>query len=565
MDLIPNHLYYGDCLDVMNSWPEKSVDLVYLDPPLNSNAHKFVLQMPNTGKSDTALEALTDLWAWNAQAEQRLKRLSHTKHPAERAVRAAVINLGHSDRLAYLTYMTERLTVMKRLLKSTGAIYLHCDSTVSHYLKPIMDVLFAPENYRNEIIWCPTAGRIIPNNPNPKNFSKSSDTILFYGMPCHQLKACYEPDPDAEKRYPHVDENGRRFALRSLWHPPSMDSRPNLSYEWKNYVNPYPSGWRVTRERLEQLHLEGRIYHRNNKPYRILYMEENKGKLIGNVWTDISQLQGIKRGSLGYPGQKPLALLERILRASSNEGDLILDPFCGCGTAIEAGLKLDRQVIGIDVSMFALDAINTVRLKGRHPFLPIKGFGDNFKPAELAENQQPQVLKFPNDFKPITLGEDSDVIYQLDDVFHTDFEVFSHLVQKERYHFQNWAVQQIRMIPNSKKSHDGGIDGAGGLVNAPEDYYESFVLAQVKSNSRNWRADVERFCHTLDSENAACGVFITLNPIGHRSPVHKKVNEFGNITVGNATYQRLQLWSVKEFYETGARPHLPPMVDSYKD
>ena len=565
MDFAPNHLYYGDCLDVMDSWPNKSVDLVYLDPPAISNSAP-VRRMQNTDKSDAADEALTGAWTWNIQAEQRLKRLRHTNHPAERAIRAAAINLGHSGRLAYLTYIAERLTVMKRILKSTGAIYLHCDSTFSHYLKPVMDVLFGQENYRNEIIWCPTGRRTIPNNPNPKNFSKSSNTILFYGMPKHQLKACYEPDPDAERRYPHVDENGRRFALRPLWRSPSTDERPNLNYEWRGYVNPYSSGWLMKKENLEQLYQNGRIYFRNNRPYRIHYMDEDKGKLIGSVWTDIHRLQGINREFLGYPTQKPLALLERILKASSNEGGLILDPFCGCGTTIEAGLKLGRQVIGIDVSMFALDAINTVRFKGRYPLLPIKGFGASFKRVERSETQQPQASQFPNDFKPAIPREDSNVIYQLDDAFRTDFKDFSNLVKKERYQFQDWAVQQIGLIPNSKKSGERNIDGAGKLVNVPYDNYEGIALVQVTSKkSRNWRAEIERFCYTLESENAACGVYITLHPIGPRSPAHKIAEDFGNITVDNATYPRLQLWSVKGFYETGTRPNLPPLVDLYKD
>ena len=566
LDFKPNHLYYGDCLDVMDSWPDESVDLVYLDPPPNSNAPAFVLQRQNTEKSDAALEALTDIRAWNSQAKRRLKSLSHTKHPAEQAIRAAAINLRHSDRLAYLTYIAERLTEIKRILKPTGAIYLHCDPTVSHYLKPIMDALFGTENYRNEIIWCPTGGRTIPNNPNPKSFSKSSDTILFYGMPEHQLKASYEPDPDAERRYPHVDEKGRRFTLTPLWRSPSLDARPNLNYEWQGYVNPYPSGWLLTKEKLEQLYQDTRIYFRNNKPYRILYMDEDKGKRVGNVWIDINQLQGINREFLGYPGQKPLALLERILKASSSEGDLILDPFCGCGTTIEAGLKLGRQVIGIDVSMFALDAINTVRFKGRYPPLPIRGFGTVFKPVERSETQQPQDPQFPNDFKSTASGEDSNVIYQLDNAFRTDFKVFSNLVKKERYQFQDWAVQQIGMIPNSKKSKDGNIDGAGELVNAPYDYYKKIALTQVKSGrSKNWKDDVNLFRQTLDDENAACGVFITLNPIGQRSPAHKIAEKVGNITVDNTAYPRLQLWSVKEFYEIGTRPNLPPMVDPYKD
>ncbi len=410
MDFVPNHLYYGDCLDVMDSWPNKSVDLVYLDPPSISNS-TLVHRMQNTEKSDAAHETLTGVWTWNVQAEQRLKRLRHANHPVERAIRAASINLGHSDRLAYLTYIAERLTVIKRILKSTGAIYLHCDSTFSHYLKPVMDALFSPENYRNEIIWCPTGGRTIPNNPNPKNFGKSSDTILFYGMPKHQFKAYYEPHPDEEKRYSQIDERGRRFTLRPLWRSPSADARPNLNYEWRGYVNPYPSGWLMKKENLEQLYQEGRVHFRNNKPHLIRYMNEDKGRPIGNVWNDINRLQGINREFLGYPTQKPLALLERILKASSNEGDLILDPFCGCGTTIEAGLKLGRQVLGIDIFMLTLDVINTVRFKGKYQPLPIKGFHTNLKPAKQKDTQQikSRSQQFSTDFRPAVLKKDTNV------------------------------------------------------------------------------------------------------------------------------------------------------------
>ena len=561
MDFAPNHLYYGDCLDVMDSWPNESVDLVYLDPPFNLNATALVLQKQNTEKSDT------DIRTWNAQAKQRLQRLSHTKHSAERAIRAATISLGHSVGLAYLTYLVERLTIIKRILKPTGAIYLHCDSTFSHYLKPVMDVLFGPENYRNEIIWCPTGGRTIPNNPKPKNFGKNSDTILFYGMPKHQFKAYYEPDPDAERHYPHVDEKGRQFRLMPLWRSPSTEANPNLNYEWRGYVNRYPSGWLVTEENLERLYQEGRIYFRNNRPYRIHYMDEDKGKLIGSVWTDINRLQGINREFLGYPTQKPLALLERILKASSSEGDLILDPFCGCGTTIEAGLKLRRQVIGIDISMFALDVINTSRLADKYPSLPIQVFRPDLKTTERSEIQQLSSVQFPNDFKPIVPGEDSDIIYQLLNAFKNDFEAFSNLVKEERYQFQNWAVQQIRgMMSNRKKSKDGNIDGLGVLVEAPYDYYEKIALIQVKSNSRNWRADVERFCYTLDKKNAACGVFITLNPIGRKSPAHKIAEGQGNITVGSSVYPRLQLWSIKEFFDDNENlPDLPPLVNLFEE
>ena len=563
MNFAPNHLYYGDCLDVMESWSNKPVDLVYLDPPSISNS-ALVHQKQNTEKSDAVDEVLTGVWTWNAQAEQRFKRLLHRNHPAEQAIRAASIHSGHSGKLAYLTYIAERLTVMKRMLKPTGAIYLHCDSTTSHYLKPIMDVLFGPENYRNEIIWCHTRGRARWNNPNPKNFSKSSDTILFYGMPDHQFKTCYEPDPDAQRHYPYFDENGRRFVLMPLWRSSNAEERSSLNYEWRGHVNPYPSGWRMTKEKLEQLHEDGRIYFRNNKPYRIRYMDEDKGRPIGNVWNDINRLQGIHRESLGYFGQKPLALLERILKASSSEGDLILDPFCGCGTTIEAGLKLRRQVIGIDISMFALDVINTNRLAGKYPPFPIKRFRSAFKATERSEIPQFPSVQFPNDFKPAAPGEDSDFIYQLRDAFHSDFDAFSDLVKKEPRQFEKWAVQQIEMIPNSKGSRDGGIDGAGELMENPADCYENFALAQVKSG--NWDLDhVKAFCWTLDDNNAACGVFITLNPIGTKSSAHERAAGLGNITVGGRNYPRLQLWSIKEFFDSGTLPNLPPLVNPYED
>ena len=550
----------------MDSWPGKSVDLIYLDPPLNPNTYNLVLQTQNAGKSDIAFDTLTNMWTWNSAAKERLKRLLHTSHPAERAIRGAVINLGHSSMLAYLTYMTERLTVMKRLMKTTSAIYLHCDSTVSHYLKSVMDVLFGPENYRNEIIWCFTSGSTRLHS-NPKNFSVSSDTILFYSMPKHQFNAYYEPHPDAEKLYPHVNEQGKRFRLRPLWHSPSAGARPNLNYEWRGYVNPYPSGWLMTKEKLEQLYQSELIYFRNNKPYQILYMDKDQGKLIGSVWNDINRLQGINRELLGYPVQKPSALLDRILKASSNEGDLILDPFCGCGTTIEVGLKLGRQVIGIDVSILALDAINTIRFAGKYPPLPIKTNG-SIKSGRKVGIQQlgPQGRKLPIDFEPAESGKDSDIIYHLNEAFRNDFEAFSELVKEERYQFQNWAVQQIRMMPNRKKSGDGNIDGVGELAKALYDKYEGIALAQVRSGrSSNWRADIERFCYTLENNNAACGVFITLNPIGIRSPAHKLAEEFGNITVDNTIYPRLQLWSMKGFYETGTRPNLPALVDPYKD
>ncbi len=522
--LAPNHLYYGDCLEVMTHWPDESVDTIYGDPPFNSKATYSILWGNDAGKQKAQLDAFTDMWTWGAEAEERLKRLTSEGHPARDTIRALLIKPGRSGMLAYVTYMAERLVEMKRLLKPTGAIYLHCDGTASHYLKYAMDDIFGPANYRNEIAWHRTGGSAKGNQHKPRKFGASKDYILFYAMPKHQFNGVYVPDPDASQRYPKGDEKGRRFALTPLWRSAGMGPRPSLCYEWRGYTNPHPSGWRVTKENLEQLYQQGRVYFsEKGTPYRIRYMDEDNGILLDDMWTDISPLTGKNKERLGYPTQKPLALLERILTASSNAGELVLDPFCGCGTTLEAGLKLGRQVIGIDVSVFALELINNVRFAGKYPALPIKGIP-------------------------------------------TDFDSAERLAQTNPFQFEKWAVWQTGMMPNVQQTSDSGIDGQGILGMSPEEDYTALTLAQVKGGKqRSYVADVERFCYTLIERNAACGVFITLRPIGKRSRVYATAGRLGTITIGNATYPRLQFWSIQEFYAHGTRPKLPPLVDPYKD
>ena len=519
--LAPNHLYYGDCFEVMGHWPDESVDTVYGDPPFNSKATYSVLWGEDASKQKAQLDAFTDMWTWGAEAEQRLKRMVRDKHPALRAIRSAPERSGMA---AYLIYMAERLTEMKRVLKPTGAIYLHCDGTAGHYLKLLMDTIFGPENFRNDIVWHRTGGAAKGNQYAPRKLGASKDYILFYAMPKHKFNGIYVPDPDVAERYPKVDEKGRQFALTPLWRVQSMGPSPSLCYEWRGHTNPHPSGWRVTKANLEQLYQQGRVYFSAKEtPYRIRYMDEDKGIPLDDVWTDIGPLGGRSKERLGYPTQKPLALLERIVTAASNEEELILDPFCGCGTTMEAGLKLGRQVVGIDVSMFALDLVNNVRFAGKYPALPIKGIP-------------------------------------------TDFDSAERLAQTNPFQFEKWAVWQTGMMPNVRQTGDSGVDGQGVLVATPEEGYTALTLAQVKGGkARSYAADVERFCYTLTERNAACGVFITLRPIGKRSSVHATAGKFGRITIGNATYPRLQFWSIQEFYAHGTRPNLPPLVDPYKD
>ena len=476
--LAPNHLYYGDCFEVMAHWPDASVDTIYGDPPFNSKATYSILwgqDRQDRGKQSAQLAAFTDMWHWGPEAEKRLETLLRPGHPAERVIRAVLTYPGRTGMLSYLTYMAERLTEMKRILKPTGTLYLHCDETANHYLKMLLDCIFGPQNFRGEIVWF----KGYRGTPRKNRYQQEHETVLFYTKSgTYTWNDVFGEYRDTDlKRYNKIDEDGNRYAL-------------------------------VKRRRAN-----GEIYYGKTYP---------KGKLQGDV-IDVPVLASTSKERLGYPTQKPLALLEMLIKASSNEGDIVLDPFCGCGTTIEAGLQLGRQVVGIDISVFALDVVNNVRFAGKYPPLPIKGIP-------------------------------------------TDFDSAERLAQTNPFQFEKWAVWQTGMMPNVRQTGDSGVDGQGVLVATPEEGYTALTLAQVKGGKvRSYAADVERFCYTLTERNAACGVFITLRPIGKRSTVHATAGKFGRITIGNATYPRLQFWSIQEFYAHGTRPNLPPLVDPYKD
>ena len=527
-----NTLYYGDCLNVMQQWDDNTVDIICLDPPFNSN-ERYSSPFKKSGLNiDAQIKAFDDMWRWDEAAAARVTRLtSALANPISQVIAGFELFIPNSKMLAYTSYMAERLMEMQRLLKPTGAIYLHCDSTASHYLKILMDVVFGAANFRNEIIWHRTGGGGKGSQHKPRKFGASTDTIFFYAMPKHAFNGSYEPDLDAEKRYPKIDEQGRRFALTSLWCRPAHDARPNLCYKWRGYENPYPSGWMTTKENVERLFQEGRVYFsKTGTPYRIRYMEEDKGKQVDNLWTDISPCRG--KEFLGYPTQKPLALLERIINASSKPGDLVLDPFCGCGTTIEAARTLGRDVIGIDVLPSALDIINTERLTQNKGIAPLKITGT---PTDLASAKR--------------------------------------LALESRYKFQDWAISLIKgCASNAKKSGDGGIDGFGLLTHAPDNFASRAIVIQVKSG-RVGPNDVTSFIWTMDKVNAAMGIFITMTP--HHSPKDlREAASLAPLKMGVSEYPRLQFFSVADFYANRAQLQLPavsnpwtgkPMQDSLLD
>ncbi len=341
-------LWTGDNLDIMRGMNSETVDLIYLDPPFNSN-RDYAAPIG----SEAAGAAFKDTWtlsdvdeAWHGEIADR--------DPALYAIVDAA-GMAHGKGMkSYLIMMAVRLMEMQRLLKDTGSIYLHCDPTASHYLKTLMDAIFGAGNFRNDITWKRKAGRGETQNAAIR-FGVTSDVLLFYARSSVTvLNRQSRPNNPAyiASKFTHVDDHGRRYQLDNLTSP---SPRPNLAYEYKGYKPP-KNGWAVSRERMEQMDREGRIHFPSDKSKRlrrIRFLDELPGETVDTLWDDIPPINSQAQERVGYPTQKPLALLNRIIRASSNEGDIVLDPFAGCATALVAADRLNREWVGIDLSPLA--------------------------------------------------------------------------------------------------------------------------------------------------------------------------------------------------------------------
>lgn len=348
-------MWTGDNLDIMRGMNSESVDLIYLDPPFNSNRN-YAAPIG----SAAAGAAFKDTWelddvdlAWHGEiAEQQ---------PALYAIIDAA-RLAHGTSMqSYLIMMAVRLLEMRRLLKPTGSIYLHCDPTASHYLKLLMDSVLGQRQFRNELSW----RRSNPKSHGKMNFPNCRDVILRYtnSDKCVFNKVFGEHDPEyVRKAYKYQEPDGRRYRLLPLLNP--NNDRPNLTYEFLGVHRV----WRWTRERMQKAYADGIVVQLRpgSVPQYKKYLEDSEGRTITNDWGDIEQAAGGE--AMGYPTQKPLALLERIIRASSNEGDMILDPFCGCATACVAADRLGRQWVGIDISPLAAKLVRQ-RIQAEGPLL----------------------------------------------------------------------------------------------------------------------------------------------------------------------------------------------------
>ena len=349
-------LWTGDNLDILRGMNSESVDLIYLDPPFNSNRNYAA---PVGSKAAGA--AFKDTWslsdldvAWMGLIADEQPAVAHT-------LKAAGFSHGKGMQ-SYLTMMAVRLLEMRRVLKDTGSIYLHCDPTASHYLKQLMDSIFGHGNFRNEVTWQRRYGAFSTLHKSNK-FGVVTDSILFYAKSdATQFQPQYSMgDPQyqsyVKRTFKYIDESGRRYRIADLANPAL---RPNLIYEYKGY-SPPKNGWAISKEKMEQWDAEGRLHFPSKPTGRIQrkrFLDELKGKPVQNLWADIQMVSSQAKERVGYPTQKPLALLERIIAASSNPGDVVLDPFCGCATACVAADRMDRQWIGIDISPTAVDLVN---------------------------------------------------------------------------------------------------------------------------------------------------------------------------------------------------------------
>ncbi len=469
-----NKLYFGDNLPIMREHiPDESVDLIYLDPPFNSNAtYNVLFREHDSSESAAQIQAFDDTWHWSTDAEWHYQQVV-TTGPRKLAdmLQAMRTFLGQNDMMAYLTMMAPRMVELHRVLKPTGSIYLHCDPTASHYLKLLMDAVFGPDNFRNEITWI----RTLPHGNVRQMFGRSHDIILFYGNSSTSTWNQQFEGHRAEyidKFYRYVDERtGRRYRLVSCINP--NPNRPNLTYEW----NGVTKVWKWTRERMQRAHDDGiLVYSRNGIPSYKNYLDQMKGTARQDVWTDIPPLMGSAQERLGYPTQKPEALLERIISASSNEGDVVLDPFCGCGTAVAVAERLKRKWIGIDVTHLAISLMRS-RLRD--------SFGDDLSDYEVigspadAESARALSLEGGN---------------------------------TGRYQFEYWALGLVEARParDMKKGADAGIDGYINFFDDNSGKAKS-VIVQVKSGQvgRNVIATLKG---DMEREKAEMSLLITLRP-----------------------------------------------------
>ncbi len=508
MPLHPNSLHYGDNLDVLRKredFPDESIDLVYLDPPFNSKRDYNVIYKTPTGHdSDSQITAFEDSWHWGDQAEREyLELVRQTNTDLSELIQALRKFLKETDMMAYLVMMANRLLELHRVLKPTGSLYLHCDPTASHYLKIVLDGVFGKENFRNDITWKRTTA-----HNDAKKFGANTDTILFYSKSddwqFHPVFQAYNDEYKA--RFRNSDPDGRKWSDYDLTAKGLTGG--GYTYEYKGFK----SLWRCPPETMEKLDKEGRLHFTRSGGIRLKrYLDDLPGIPCQALWDDIAPVNSQAQERLGYPTQKPLALLERIVQASSNEGDIVLDPFCGCGTAVHAAQKLNRKWIGIDITHLAISLIEK-RMKDAFPGISFDVHG---------------VPK--------------------------DFDGAVDLAKRDKYQFQWWACSLVNAQPyqGKKKGSDTGIDG---LIFALEDPDEppKKIIVSVKGGDHVGSAMIRDLKGVVEREKAIIGLFVTLTE--PTRDMLKEASSAGFHEVGTMQYPKIQILTIKGLLEGKVQP-----------
>jgi DNA modification methylase len=547
-----NQLYYGDNLSVLREHiKDETVDLIYLDPPFNSKRdYNLLFKSPKGQASDAQIEAFEDTWHWNEQAEREFDELLH--HPntdVAQMMQALRAFLGENDMMAYLTMMANRLIELHRVLKPSGSLYLHCDPTASHYLKIVLDGVFGKGNMRNEIIWRRTG-----SHNSAKRYGPIHDTIFFYSKSDDFVfNKVFRPYLKG-----HVDTYFKKEDARGRYWSNALTGAGTRNGEsgkpWRGF-NPTAKGrhWAIPGdiaeelgiedlqllEKLDAMHEAGYINLPDNAesmPEYRQYLHTSKGMSIQDIWAYQPHTkdcvygredEGIdedvkwigKRGDperLGYETQKPVALLQRIIASSSNEGDVVLDPFCGCGTAVHAAQKLERKWIGIDITHLAISLIEK-RLK------------DAFKTG----------LEFEIHGTP------------------KDLESARDLAGRDKYQFQWWAVSLVEAQPfqGKKKGADTGIDGVKFFRDIDKKDVRKIVVS-VKGGENLKADDVRSVMAVREREKADIALFISLE-----KPTRGMVKDAASAgfyeSPNGKKYPRVQLLTIEGLLENNQRAEHP--------
>ena len=516
-----NVLYYGDNLEILahrnesgdhDYFPDNCIDLIYLDPPFNSRkSYNILFKEQDTSWSPAQVKAFEDTWHWSTDTEATYRDLLVNAPTKIAQLLGALVGeeenpggIGRNDVTAYLVMMTARLIELHRVLKPTGSLYLHCDPTMSHYIKLVLDQIFNPVNFRNEIVWKRTTA-----HNDPGRYGANIDIILFYtkssSWTWNQIYRAHEPEYLA--RFRHRDPDGR------LWTDDNLTAKGlsggGYEYEYKGVK----SLWRCPIETMQQLDAEGKLHFTKAGGIRLKrYLDENKGIVLQSLWDDIPPINSQAAERLGYPTQKPLALLERIINVSSDTGDVVLDPFCGCGTAVVAAHELNRKWIGIDITHLAI-AVMKRRLQDHFPGIQIKVIGE---PVDLPSAKE--------------------------------------LAKQNRYQFQWWALSLIaaRPLGEKKKGADKGIDGVIPFIDDGGAKLKRVVI-QVKSGGVGVK-DI-RELKTVAS-NDPIGVLLTLE--APTQPMETEAAEAGfyESPVWQRKFPRIQILTIEEAL-AGKQPLMP--------